>query len=521
MSKPLRLTPLKIYLSDESKGTARVDGEEVIPYTPYAARRLSGQHVNIDIPKAQNVDSVFLSQLRPYQQNDIETLVLRKSSANFSEPRTGKTPTAIRLFKAKGLHKILIVTTAASLFQWKEEFSTWFKASAEVITPELSLKKKQQILSEWGTKHNAIIISYDSIKLIVRKGVTTGFLKEILKHKDIDGLIVDEAHQMRNPKSLRAKSLFKLSFIPNKHAMTGTPAHGKLEDIYSVLHLLYPQLFSGYWKFIDYYFNQETKTFGWGKTERKVQEIGGLKNKYELPQFINRIAVQHKRKDPEVMPWLPDKDYITIKLEPTEDQLRYIKELEEDFETEHIIVENVLTQLIRIRQICSAPELLDLGGGSPKVSWLSMYLEDYADIPVIIFSSFTQFIKIIQKEIKTENVIIGETSSKRREKLRKDFQEGRINHLIINTQAGKEALTLDRAQVAIFLDIYPPYGDVDQAENRFTSTTEALKDKPHTIINVMMDGTYDEKLFALVKARASETEIINNYKKHLERKKTL
>lgn len=520
MSKPLRLTPLKIYLSDGSKGTARVDGEEIIPYTPYAARKLSGQHVNIDVPKIQKIDPVFLTQLRPYQQHDIQTLVPRRSSANFSEPRTGKTPTAIRLFKAKGLKKILIVTTAASLFQWKGEFSTWFKASAEVITSELSLKRKQQILSDWGTVHNAIIISYDSIKLITRKGKVTGFLNEILKHKDIDGLIVDEAHQMRNPKSLRAQSLFKLSFIPHKHAMTGTPAHGKLQDIYSILHLLYPQLFTGYWRFIEYYFRTESVEYGWGPNARQVQEIGNLQNKYELPQFINRIAVQHKRKDPEVMPWLPDKDYMIIKLTPTEEQLRYIKDLEEMFETEHIIVENVLTQLIRIRQICNAPELLDLGGGSPKVSWLSVYLEDYADTPVIIFSSFTKFIKILQRELNTENVIIGETAPKRREKLRKDFQDGKINHLIINTQAGKEALTLDRAQVAIFLDIYPPYGDVDQAENRFTSTTEALKDKPHTIIQVMMDGTYDEKLFNLVKARASETEILNNYKAHLERKKS-
>ena len=82
-------------------------------------------------------------------------------------------------------------------------------------------------------------------------------------------------------------------------------------------------------------------------------------------------------------------------------------------------------------------------------------------------------------------------------------------------------MTLDRAQVAIFLDIYPPYGDIDQAENRFTATTELLKDKPHTIIQLMIEGTYDEELFELVRARASETEIINSYKQHLERRKNV
>lgn len=243
-------------------------------------------------------------------------------------------------------------------------------------------------------------------------------------------------------------------------------------------------------------------------------EIGTMKNQRELPEFINRVSVQHKRKD--VMQWLPDKDITQVKLTLTKEQKQYIKDLESDYETGHIMVENILVQLMRIRQIANDPELVQLKGSSPKTDWLRQYLIDYPDRPTIIFSNFTQYLDKLSKKLDLPYLITGETPSKRREKLRLEFQEGKINVLLINTQAGKEALTLDRAEVAIFLDTYPPYGDIDQAENRFTATTPDQKDKPHQIIQVMMEGSYDERLFELVRERAAETEIINNYRKFLK-----
>ncbi len=504
------LTSLRILLkSNKQIGTARSEGYEIVPYTQYRAKILFPDQPLLKPPKSSIVDNEFIESLRPYQKEDLEIFLNRKSSANLSEPRTGKTPTAIRLFKAKGLKKILIIAPAAALYQWKDEFKKWFKENAEVLTSSITMQKRLELIDKWGADHTALIISYDSLKLVTRNGKQTGLLTHIINKKDIDGIIVDEVHRIRNHKSLQAKAVFKLSFIPNKHVLTGTPAHGRLWDVYSMLHFLYPMVFSSYWRFIDYYFNSEDVYHGFNEKHR---EITSLKNQNELPEFLHRIAVQHKRKD--IMKWLPDKDYQEIKLPLTKEQKKYIEELEEDFETGDVIVPNVLTQLIRVRQICNAPELLNLKGKSPKLQWIKEWIEDNPDTPTLFFSNFTQFIELTP----IENQITGRTPSKTRERIRKDFQEGKINQLIINIQAGKEALTLDRAQVAVFLDIYPPYGDIDQAENRFTATTEKLKDKPHTIIQLMMADSYDEKLFELVHARASETDIINSYKAHIERR---
>ena len=60
------------------------------------------------------------------------------------------------------------------------------------------------------------------------------------------------------------------------------------------------------------------------------------------------------------MKWLPKKDYIRIKLPLTSQQAKYLKELEMYFETEHIITQGILDRLIRYRQICLDPGLLNL-----------------------------------------------------------------------------------------------------------------------------------------------------------------
>ena len=112
-------------------------------------------------------------------------------------------------------------------------------------------------------------------------------------------------------------------------------------------------------------------------------------------------------------------------------------------------------------------------------------------------------------------LIIGETPIEKRKITVDAFQKGKINLLLINIDAGKEGLTLDRAEVTIFTDKYPPIGDIEQAEDRFVSTSEDKADKPHTIIELCMKDTYDEQLYDLLEQRKSETDVINGFKKYL------
>jgi SNF2 family DNA or RNA helicase len=109
----------------------------------------------------------------------------------------------------------------------------------------------------------------------------------------------------------------------------------------------------------------------------------------------------------------------------------------------------------------------------------------------------------------------GSTDLKERSVLINEFQSGKIDLLVIQIDAGKEGITLDRAEKIIFLDQVPPASDIQQAQDRFIATTEDKAAVPKEIIYLMMADTYDEVLYDLVEQRAAATDIINNYKYYI------
>ena len=491
---------------------------DVIPTTATSLQRLGivAPEVLEAQKKVAHVEGEWLENLRPYQLEDVQFLAARKSGACLNEQRTGKTPTALSVLRAKGLVKNLIICPTSAVFQWKEEYEKWYQAPC--IAVHGTAKKRKEQIAAWT---HGLVIGYDSLKIIDHKNKetgeyshSTGDLELVLKHQDIEGVIIDEVHRIKNHKTKTAQAVFKLKNIPHKLVLSGTPAIKEQVDIYSMLHFLYPTIFTSYWKFVFYYFNNYKKTIYIGGQAREITEIGSLSNPKELQEFLEVISTSRKRKD--VMPWLPDKDRIVVKLEPTDEQKKYLDELQEFFETEHVVTQGILDRLLRMRQICIHPAVLLLNGVSPKLEWIKQFIKDYPDKSILIFSKFTQWLKILAKELGTNNLIIGEATKQERDRIRKDFQAGRSKLILLQIDAGKEALTLDQADVIIFTDKYPPAGDIAQAEDRFVATTENKADKEHTIYSLVMKNTYEEAIETMISRGANEIDLVNNYKKYLK-----
>ena len=526
---PIRLLSKKIY---SSPGTGKDQGCEVYPTTDILLKRAGfDDTVRDEIAKMQNKtkaelpDYESIKNLREYQVEDVKFLSDRLASACFNEQRTGKTPTALSTMKVKGVTKLLIIAPASTLYVWADECKRWWFEDLPAVVVDGAASKRKKLIQEW--KQGALIISYECLREVTRTtkdedgnilGIeSTGDLPLIKKHKDIGGVILDEAHRIKNHKSKQALALFSLNKIPNRLALTGTPAPGKQHEVFSILHWLYPQVFSGYWRFIDYYFTQMDEY----TRDRTYKVIGPFKpgKDKELQQYLNVISTRRLRAS--VMPWLPEKDRQRVSLPQTTEQQKYIDELNKYFEISGTEVDaiNVLAKLIKIRQILLAPELLELKGKSPKLQWIKQYIEDYPDKKILIFSNFTEWLKILSRELDCPNLIIGETPKAKREEYRRAFQEGKTKLMLINIKAGKEGITLDTADVAIFTDKYPPIGDILQAEDRFVATTKDKLNTGHTLIDLVMKDSYEENILSLLDKNASEVDLINNYIKYVKEKK--
>lgn len=447
--------------------------------------------------------------LRTYQIEDANFLAALPCSACFNEQRTGKTPTALEVIRLRKLEdeKILIVTTASSLYQWQGEYKKWLEKDCQICagTP----KRKEDAIKNWA---HGLVISIDSFK---ETATREGLVDTILSKKP-QMIILDEAHKIKNPKSANAKALFKTRAIPYRLALTGTPAQGKPYDVYSILKFLYPSEFTSFWKFLEEYFiiqDEVTYVKGFPRHFKTYDHFKPGKD-IELQELLSEFSTQRKRKD--VMPWLPDKCHIPIKLEPTKQQKKYLKELAETYKTGEIVTTGALDRLIRYRQICLDPELIGLKSKSPKTEWIKQYIKDYPDEQIIIFSKFTSYLVKLASELDVPYAMItGDVSAKDRGQFIKDFQSGEFNVFLINIDAGKEAITLDAAETTIFADKYPPIGSIEQAEDRFVASTEAKAHKAHKIYELMMSETFDEELYKLLEQRKEETDIINNYKKYI------
>lgn len=520
----MALTPLKITSNkDNVKGTGRFDKQEVFPCTEILMKKAGYNSATIDKVKESQckilteLKEETVKNLRPYQIEDIKFLAARKNCACFNEQRTGKTPTALRSLLERGINKFLIVAPASTIYTWANEVHRWNEQDCVVV--DGTATKRKEIIENW--KQGGLVISYECLREVTRYNekthtyTITGDLHYIKKHlPSIEACILDEAHRIKNHKSKQAEAMFSLSGIPIKIALTGTPAPNKQYEIYSILHWLFPNIFSGYWRFIDYYFIQETR---WN-AQGEYTEISTFKpgKDIELQQFLNVISTRRLRAS--VMQWLPSKDYETIKLNCTKEQNKYIQELKDNFEVgdEKVMAVNILDVLIKTRQLCLSPQILGLKSTSPKVDWIKQYIKDYPDKKILIFSNFTKWLKLLGKELNCNDLIIGETTKAKREELKNAFQSGKIKLLLLNIKAAKEGITLDTASTAIFTDKYPPVGDILQAEDRFVATTKDKKDLGHTIINLIMKDTYEENIERLLKNNANDIDIINNYINYLK-----
>jgi SNF2 family DNA or RNA helicase len=324
-----------------------------------------------------------------------------------------------------------------------------------------------------------------------------------------DGMIVDEGHFLNSYKSQQSKAVYRIGKKADKRMiLTGTPVKNEGSEIYGILHFLYPSRFSSYWAFVERYF--KTWDSPWG-----VREVSGYKRKEELQEILDLISVQRKRS--EVMQWIPPKQYQTIALQMDSKQRKAYDEMLHMFTVEEADLDapSVLAQLTRLRQICLAPELLNIAAPSAKEHFILEWLENNPNEQVIIFSNFSSYLTnlrtLLWKKQYKVDIITGKTAKERRKFVVDEFQEGKCNILLANIQAAGVGLTLDKASTVIFLDRAYTVAENQQAEDRAVATTEN-SNQDCMIIDVVCENSIDEHINDILSKKKSVIEVVNNYK---------
>jgi SNF2 family DNA or RNA helicase len=434
-------------------------------------------------------------RLRPYQRVDLAFLRTLPHKAIFNQQRTGKTPLTLQLIVEEGHKKTVIVCPSSLKLNWQDEINNWIGYESIIAngTPTQRAKLYNQF---YASSQAILIISYETLRNDIS-----------LFKKAFECLVLDESHRIRNIKTKQTKAVNQLGRLADvRIALTGTPAVNHASDVFGILHFLYPKQFPSYWQFSERYFHVKDGFFG--------KELGRPKRQSELDEILQLLSTQRKRKD--IMKWIPDVSTQIIRLEGDKQQLSAYNQMLKTFEIEQdgkllVDASSPLAQLTRLRQIALYPPLLEINAKSPKEDFIMDYISDNPNEPIIIYSSFTSYLKVLQGKIAAARMVIGEQSTLEKQNNVRDFQKGKFNVLLANIISAGTGFTIDRAETIIYLDKSFNLIDNEQSADRFIPTLNNGNDKKRTIIELVIKDTVDEKINRLLADKKSIVELVNTY----------
>ncbi len=409
----------------------------------------------------------------PFQVIGIKRLVENRAFLLADEMGTGKTvmaTLALRILLREGKAKrILILCPVSVLRVWEEHLQEWSLGELSFVlvrgTPE-----QRRLIWQLDNIH-VFITSYDVFSRDIRR-------ENILIDKfHFDLVILDEAHYIKNRKSIRFRSLQQASF-KRKWALTGTPLENRIEDVKTIFEFLIPGLIPA----------EET-------SPTKIRE-------YIRPYMLRRL-----KKD--VLSQLPPKRRQWRWLEMSKEQRRQyesvrrygVAELTELARRGRVPKYHIFALITKLKKICNFPQgSLD----SPKAREVINLVEEIvaSGEKVVIFSQFIEEgIAKLAKILEGYNALklTGNMSLSQRKTVIDAFRTNPdIRVLLVSLRAGGVGLTLTEASYIIHFDHWWNPAVMKQAEDRVHRVGQT---KPVMIYDLGMEDTIERRIYEILKEK--------------------
>jgi len=432
--------------------------------------------INLELPE----DIQFPYPLFNYQIQGIKFLLSKEFALLADQMGTGKTVmsiTAMRILFLKGkIKKALIIVPTNLISVWEEHLEKW---SPELLFITLNEGRKTRKLLYQKESH-VYLVSYDTLKNDYK------FSKELIREfkRNIDLIILDEAHNIKNPDALKTRAVkFVSQHTKIRWALSGTPLQNNLKELLSLYEFLNPQ------------FNRPSSI-----------------DEDEARALIQPIMLRRRKKD--VLKDLPEKlppeierfelsplqqaeyDYILGK--ETERLQSIYSRFKEEKNFQFIMRQNILQSIQKLRQICNFPSK---GIDSPKMERLREMVTELIKEKekVVIFTNFIsagieKIIKNLSFYINPDYIVVyhGSMSAEAKKEAVKQFRENPSKSIFVGTIASAgEGLTLVEASYAVFFDCHWNPAKMWQAEDRIHRIGQKNK---VNIYNFIMKNTVEEKI---------------------------
>ncbi|ORX61446.1 hypothetical protein DM01DRAFT_1395195 [Hesseltinella vesiculosa] len=410
----------------------------------------------------------------------------------------------------------LVVAPLSTIPHWERAFQAWtdlnvidYRGNANsrglLVETEFHYKDMQGKSIPNKFKFDALITTYEMASVDVHAIASASQLRSV----PWQAAVFDEAHRLKNKQS-KVGEILKLFKIDHKLLLTGTPLQNNLDELYSLLSFMQPDVFNDEKQFFAEYGDLRTAT--------QVEKLQGLLKPIMLRRFKEDVEKS-----------IPVKEETVIEVELTNSQKKWYRAiLERNFsflkkgsktnkEMPHL--RNIMMQL---RKCCIHPYLLEgaeevivseanattlqaqfetLIQSSGKLVLIDKLLKKLikGNHKVLIFSQFTSCLDILADYLRGRNYayerIDGSIPGEQRQASIDRFSTLPIEEsfvFLLCTRAGGVGINLTAADTCIIFDSdWNPQNDL-QAQARCHRIGQT---KPVQIYRLICRSTYEKDMF--------------------------
>jgi SNF2 family DNA or RNA helicase len=385
--------------------------------------------------------------LLPYQREGMLHLAFGERSLLADEMGLGKTVQAIAacelLARCKDVARVLVVCPASLKAEWEEQIARFTDRPARSL-----FGSRPQRLAAYRDPVFFTIVNYEQVWGDAQD------MNEILRP---DVIVLDEAQRIKNWHTKTARRVKSLR-SPYAFVLTGTPVENRIDELYSIVQYLDPELVGPLFRFNREFYELDERG-------RPVD----YKNLSELRRRLQSVMLRRRKSDVESeLPGRTVKTYFVPMAE--EQRLRY-----EDYRVPAVRLisqarrrpltptefERLMQLLACMRMICDTPAILDpTCRVSPKLEELERVLDDLLEEPdrkIIVFSEWERMLELVRELAAEIGVEVawhtGSVPQQRRRAEIMRFKKDPACRLFLSTDSGSVGLNLQAASAVVNIDL--------------------------------------------------------------------
>jgi SNF2 family DNA or RNA helicase len=366
----------------------------------------------------------------------------------------------------KKVTSLVVVPTNDLIEHWKSQIELFCEEKPSIGIIKSSNKNKIDDIIEKNP--DFILVTYD---MIFREYEGKKISDYILEKSNISYVVLDEVHNVKNPKTLRSKEIEQIATsekINHLLILSGSPFPNGFKDVGVIIHLLKPEKYPSPKDFVN----------AFSKNPRLVRD-----------ELLSRLI---RRTNDEVY---CERDCETniVKIEPNSFQISSEQEiLSKD--------SSVLEKIKELRKLFIDPSLIGYDGDSEKYNMILENVKSNNGKSIIFSSDLREGITEKLEDFLNENNVStvridGTVQGKDRESVIKMFREGNAQVLVTTLNTMGEGNDFSCANNVELLDIPFTYAKYIQG------ITRVLRKGQKEKVNVnlyMYDGSLDEKLWKVI-----------------------